>query len=73
MKSLAIFVVVFTTIFLFVYTVLLRMDMPLQVMTALFIIGNGLAPLMVYLVLKDTHTTTKTFEDWYEDRPKSTL
>jgi hypothetical protein len=73
MKSLAIFVVVFTTIFLFGYTVLLRMDMPLQVMTALFIIGNGLAPLMVYLVLKDKYITTKTFEDWYEDRPKSTL
>lgn len=65
MKSLAIFMVVCTTIFLFGYTVLLRMDISLQVMTALFIIGNGLVPLMVYLVLKDKYITTKTFEDWY--------
>lgn len=57
--------VVCTTIFLFGYTVLLRMDISLQVMTALFIIGNGLVPLMVYLVLKDKYITTKTFEDWY--------
>jgi hypothetical protein len=67
MKSLAIFMVVFTTIFLFTYTVLLGMDISLQVMSALFIIGNGLVPLMVYLVLKDRYTTSKTFEDWYED------
>jgi hypothetical protein len=46
------------------------MDISLRVMTALFIIGNGLVPLMVYLVLKDRYTTSKTFEDWYEDRPK---
>lgn len=65
MKSLAIFMVVCTTIFLFSYTVLLGMDVSLQVMTALFIIGNGLVPLMVYLVLKDKYITAKTFEDWY--------
>jgi hypothetical protein len=25
---------------------------------------------MVYSVLKDKYTTTKTFKDWYEDKPK---
>jgi antibiotic biosynthesis monooxygenase (ABM) superfamily enzyme len=73
MKTLALFIVVFTTVFLFGYTVLLRLDVSLQVMTALFILGNCMVLLMVYLVLKDKYITTKTFEDWYEDRPKSTL
>jgi hypothetical protein len=39
-------------------------------MNALFISGNILVILMVYSVLKDKYTTTKTFKDWYEDKPK---
>jgi uncharacterized protein YneF (UPF0154 family) len=39
-------------------------------MNALFISGNILVILMVYSVLKDKYTTTKTFKDWYEDKPR---
>nr|WP_315146615.1 hypothetical protein [uncultured Flavobacterium sp.] len=39
-------------------------------MNILFIIGNFLIVLMVYRVLKSMTTTSKTFNDWYEDQPK---
>jgi hypothetical protein len=70
MKNFAIFSVVFTTVFLVVFTVFSQLDVSLRIMNALFISGNILVVLMVYSVLKDKYTTTKTFKDWYEDKPK---
>jgi uncharacterized membrane protein YagU involved in acid resistance len=70
MKNFAIFSVVFTTVFLVVFTVFSQLDVSLRLMNALFISGNILVILMVYSVLKDKYTTTKTFKDWYEDKPK---
>lgn len=70
MKNFAIFSVVFTTVFLVVFTVFSQLDVSLRLMNALFISGNILVVLMVYSVLKDKYTTTKTFKDWYEDKPK---
>jgi uncharacterized membrane protein YagU involved in acid resistance len=70
MKNFAIFSVVFTTVFLVVFTVFSQLDVSLRIMNALFISGNILVILMVYSVLKDKYTTTKTFKDWYEDKPK---
>lgn len=70
MKNFAIFSVVFTSAFLVVFTVFSQLDVSLRIMNALFISGNILVVLMVYSVLKDKYTTTKTFNDWYEDKPK---
>lgn len=70
MKNVAMFLVVFTTIFLVVFTIFSQLDVSLRIMNALFLAGNALVILMVYSVLKDKYTTTKTFKDWYEDRPK---
>jgi hypothetical protein len=70
MKNFAVFSVVFTTVFLVVFTVFSQLDVSLRIMNALFISGNILVILMVYSVLKDKYTTTKTFKDWYEDKPK---
>jgi hypothetical protein len=33
------------------------------------VLGQGLVLLMVYKVLTDNYKTSKTFEDFYEDRP----
>lgn len=73
MKNFAIFLVVFTTAFLVVFTVFSQLDVSLKLMNVLFITGNALVLLMVYSVLKDKYTTTKTFKDWYEDKPKEQL
>ncbi len=70
MKNLAMFIVVFTTIFLVVFTLFSQLEVSLRIMNALFLAGNALVLLMVYTVLRDKYTTSKTFKDWYEDRPK---
>jgi hypothetical protein len=70
MKNTAMFLVVFTTIFLVVFTVFSQLEISLRIMNAMFLAGNGLVLLMVYKVLKDKYTTSKTFKDWYEDHPK---
>lgn len=73
MKNFALFLVVFTTVYLFVFTVFSQLDFSIKLMNVLFINGNILVLWMVYSVLKDKYTTKKTFKDWYEDRPKDTL
>ena len=70
MKNLAMFMVVFTTIFLVVFTLFSQLEVSSRIMNALFLAGNALVLLMVYTVLRDKYTTSKTFKDWYEDRPK---
>lgn len=71
MKNIAIFSVVFTTIFLVGFTALSQLEVSLKIMNILFITGNSLVIWMVYKVLTDKYSTKKTFKDWYEDRPKS--
>jgi len=70
MKNFAMKLVVFTTIFLLVFTILSQTDVSLKIMYALFIIGNLLVIGMVYAVLTDNYKTTLTFKDWYQDNPK---
>jgi hypothetical protein len=41
-------------------------------MTA-YCVGIPLILFMVYSVLNDDYTTSKTFKDWYEDKPMETL
>ncbi|MFY8188027.1 MAG: hypothetical protein ACOVLC_08710 [Flavobacterium sp.] len=71
MKNLAIFSVIVTTAFLFVFTAFSQLDVSLKWMNVLFICGNAMVIWMVYEVLTDKYTTKKQFKDWYEDRPKS--
>ena len=73
MKSLAIKVVWFNTLFVFVFAGINQTNTPLQIIMILFIIGSFLIPFMVYEVLTDNYTTTKTFKDWYNDFPVETL
>lgn len=70
MKNTAMFLVVITSVFLVIFTVFSQLDISLRIMNALFLAGNGLVLLMVYKVLTDKYSTSKTFKDWYEDRPK---
>jgi len=70
MKNVAIFLVMFTTAFLVIFTVFSQLDVSLKIMNLLFVTGNILVIMMVYSVLKDNYTTRKTFKDWYEDCPR---
>jgi hypothetical protein len=73
MKNFAIKLVWFTTIFVFVFAGLNQTNTPIPIIMMLFLIGNILIPFMVYIILTDKYTTTKTFKDWYEDNPMETL
>ena len=69
MKNSAMFLVLFTTAFLFVLTGLIFAKIGFNWMFVLTVIGQLLVVLMVYKVLRDHYTTNKTFEDFYEDFP----
>ena len=69
MKGSAMFLVLFTTVFLFVLTALAFTNIGFRWMFILTVIGQLLVVLMVYKVLRDNYTTNKTFEDFYEDYP----
>lgn len=63
----------FTTVFVFMFAGLCQTNTPLPILIGLLIAGSLLIPFMVYKVLTDQYTTTKTFKDWYEDHPMETL
>ena len=69
MKNLAMFLVLFTTVFLFVLTGLAFTKIGFSWVFILTVIGQLLVVLMVYKILRDHYTTNKTFEDFYEDFP----
>jgi hypothetical protein len=73
MKKFAIKVVWFTTAIVFVFAGLCQTNIALPLLLAVLIFGELLILFMVYMVLTDTYTTTKTFKDWYEDHPMDTL
>lgn len=73
MKNFAIQFVWFTTLYVFIFAGLCQFNIPLAVLISLLIFGHLLILFMVYTVLKDKYTTTKTFKDWYEDHPMDTL
>ena len=70
MKNLAFLTGVITVSFLIFTIVFCQFETSFTIMNILFIIGNFLIVLMVYRVLKSMTTTSKTFNDWYEDQPK---
>ena len=69
MKNSAMFLVLFTTVFLVVLTGLVFAKIGFSWVFILTVIGQLLVVLMVYKVLRDHYTTSKTFEDFYEDFP----
>jgi len=73
MKNFAIKLVWFTTTFVFVFAALNQTNTPIPILMFLFLMGSFLIPYMVFKVLTDKYTTTKTFKDWYEDYPIETL
>jgi hypothetical protein len=73
MKNFAIKLVWLTTLYVFIFAALCLLNIPIQVLTILLIIGYFLILFMVYKVLTDKYSTTKTFKDWYEDQPMDTL
>ena len=73
MKNFAIKVVWFTTAIVFDFAGLCQTNIALPLLLAVLIFGELLILFMVYMVMTDTYTTTKTFKDWYEDHPMDTL
>ena len=69
MKNFAIKLVWFTTLFVLSFAVLCQTNTNLSTLMVIFIVGQILVLLMVYIVLKDNYSTTKTFKNWYEDHP----
>lgn len=69
MKLPVMFYVWFTTLLLITVVIFSAMGFPYPVVFFITIIGQFFLLLMVYRVLTDDYTTTKTFEDFYEDRP----
>lgn len=69
MKMSGMFYVAVTTLLLVSLTIMVAMDMPFTWVFYVMILGQVLVAVMVYKVLKDTYTTDKTFEDFYEDHP----
>lgn len=70
MKKIAFFTGVVNVSFLIFTIAFCQFETSFTIMNILFIIGNFLIVLMVYRVLKSMTTTSKTFNDWYEDQPK---
>ena len=73
MKNFVIKLVWLVTIYLFVFTVLCGKNSNVSLLFLVLGIGQILFLYMVYIVLTDKYKTTKTFKDWYNDNPKSTL
>lgn len=58
-----------TTIFLLILTIGASLGFAFNWIFYATVIGQGLVVVMVYKVLTDSYRTSKTFEDFYEDRP----
>ncbi|MBT8268712.1 MAG: hypothetical protein KJN59_05760 [Bacteroidia bacterium] len=69
MKLPVMFYVVVTTLLLLSVVIFASLDFPYPIVFYLTVIGQVFLVFMVFRVLKDDYTTTKTFEDFYEDNP----
>jgi len=69
MKINAMFLLGLTTLVLVTVTIFAAMDLPFSWVFYLTVLGQALLIYTVYKVLRDDYTTTKTFDDFYEDRP----
>ncbi|WP_350284838.1 hypothetical protein [uncultured Croceitalea sp.] len=69
MKPSAMGMVAFTTFLLVLVTIMVSMDFPFNWVFYLTVFGQAMIVFMVYKVLTDSYTTSRTFEDFYEDNP----
>ena len=69
MKLPVMFWIILTTLLLITVVIFASLGFPYPIVFYLTIIGQVLLVVMVYKVLTDDYTTTKTFEDFYEDHP----
>ena len=69
MKIPALFYVGITTMLLVTLVIMVSMNMPFNWVFYITCVGQIMVAVMVYKVLRDTYTTNKTFEDFYEDHP----
>ena len=58
-----------TTLVLFTVTIMAAMNFPFNWVFYITVLGQIMIVYMVYRVLTDNYTTSKTFEDFYEDHP----
>ena len=56
-----------TTLVLFTVTIMAAMNFPFNWVFYITVAGQIMIVYMVYKVLTDNYTTTKTFKDFYED------
>lgn len=71
MKVPAMFYVIVTTLMLVTLTIMVSMNIPFNWVFYTMCTGQFFVAIMVYKVLRDNYTTTKTFDDFYEDSPIS--
>ncbi|MEJ2162682.1 MAG: hypothetical protein P8X60_05005 [Robiginitalea sp.] len=69
MKISAMNWVAITTFFLVLLTIAASMGYAFHWIFYATVLGQALVLVMVYKVLTDSYRTSKTFEDFYEDRP----
>lgn len=69
MKIPVMFYVAITTLLLVILTIMVDMDMPLNWVFYVTVLGQVLVVVMAYKVLRDKYVTDKTFDDFYEDHP----
>lgn len=70
MKFNGIFYVILSTIILLSITIMVVMDLPFNWVFFLTTFGQVVFLVAVYKVLTDDYQTEKTFDDWYEDKPR---
>lgn len=72
LKSFDMKTIVFTTVFLAIILVMTSLsEFNFTFINIIFLLGNIMIVLMVYKVLKEVYFTSKKFDNWYQDRPKT--
>lgn len=70
MKSKGILLLIFTTLLLITLSIFSSMNIAISWIFYLTVFGQLILILAVYHILREDYHTTKTFKDWYEDRPE---
>ncbi len=70
MKNSGIPFLILTTLILLLVTIFASLDLPFSWVFYLTVVGQATLVFAVYKVLTDDYQTEKTFQNWYEDRPK---
>lgn len=69
MKTSALFYIGVTTLILVTLTIMVSLNTSFNWTFYVMCLGQFFVAIMVYKVLKDNYTTSKTFDDFYEDSP----